>query len=705
MKHIAMRSPVHSDAAQRRIRHMLLLLIAFVWIMLIIGMYYTQIWIAIGGGWQRPRFHGDPTLPFLGEALRRTAVATGSAAILATSALLLGGWLSRRFGWSFNDRAEGIAVAAALGIGSFAYIGLALASVGLYQPWALHTAVIGAIGVGGWSWLRRSRPSVPIQNPIRHGRRTLIWQLCALAAIGSAFLAALAPESEYDAVWYHLAYPQRFLQAGTLIDDPTDYVSLYPWTWELWFGYGLAWGGPIAAKLLHFICLPLTALVTWSITRRFVPGASAWLAVALFATVPTVIWEASTAYIDLALALHVALLIYALLRYVEAEQRQWLWIAAFNGGMALATKHLALVVVGLACVGLALHGWRRQRRVWPALRPAIVLGSLSLLLPLPWYLRSYLASGNPVFPELYALFGAPPERWDAVTAAGLQRFLDRFGLPRTPLNQVLLPWHVTMNADRYGGSLGPLFLLLLPLLALRRMRGAVPSLIAFVIVFVAVWASPLASFQLRFLVPITPLLAVLGAAAWARLAAIARSVAGRLGVRALTGGTALLLILHLPFFTALHERNRAGDQGWLVSVLHGLPLGVVLGGETEERYLSRTIRSYRAWQAINATTATDARVLTWGGGDDLYSERDRVWANATAMRPIAWAEAGHTDRVLRELRAHGITHLLVDRRPPPSPDAWRNYAVTEPATIARWYDEVYADQHYVVFALRKESRP
>lgn len=704
MKPIVARSDTRSHATQGRTRQALFALLATLWIILIIGRYYTQLWHALTSGWQLPRVYGDRSLPFLGEAVSRATIAVAGATILLCSALVLGAWLCRLFRWRFDDRAEAVPVAAALGIGSFAYIGLGLAAVGLYQPWTLRILVIVVL-VGCGIMLRRSRPSLWVQKPIRRDRSARIWQLCALAAVVCALIAALAPESEYDAVWYHLTYPQRFLQHGTLIDNPNDYVSLYPWTWELWFGYGLAWGGPITAKLLHFAGLPLATLVTWSMTRRFVPAASPWFAAALFASVPTVIWEASTAYIDLALTLHVALLIYTLLRYAEAQGRQWLLLAAFNGGMALATKHLALVVVGLACLGLALHGWREKHQLWPSLRPALVLGSLSLLLPLPWYLRSYMATGNPVFPELYGLFGAPPERWDAGSAAGLSGFLDRFGLPRTPLNQLLLPWHITMKADRYGGSLGPLFLLLLPLLPLRRWRGALPWLIAFVIGFVAVWASPLASFQLRFLIPIAPLLAVLGAVAWARLAAIVRRAAGRMAVQVLTSGTALLLILNLPFFTSLHERNRTADRAELVSVLRGLPLGVVLGGESADMYLSRTVRTYRAWQVISQTTAADARVLTWVGGDELYSQRDRVWANATAMRPIAWAPAGETDRVVRELRERGITHLLVDRRPPDSADAWSNYALTDATTITRWYDQLYGDERYVVFALREEPKP
>ena len=58
---------------------------------------------------------------------------------------------------------------------------------------------------------------------------------------------------------------------------------------------------------------------------------------------PLAIWEAGTAYIDLALACYVALSAYALTRCVETGRRTWLVLAALLMGTALAVKHLALL--------------------------------------------------------------------------------------------------------------------------------------------------------------------------------------------------------------------------------------------------------------------------------------------------------------------------------------------------------------------------
>lgn len=677
---------------------------ALSWLVIVVANYYTQLWSLLGGGTlERPHWHGDLWLPHILSAAQRATLGLLGAGVLVASAIVLGRTIGRIAGWRFDSWREDLPVAAALGIGVFTTLGLALAGVGLYTPPTLRAlAGLPLLVWLGWRLTHGSRTiRIPDRLP-RLSRSDRVWIGCTLLALGCALIAALAPEREYDALWYHLAYPQRYLQQGRLVDLPDDYVSLYPMTWELWFGYGLALGGQTAATLLHFACLPLTALVTYQLARRFVPGASAWLAVALLSTTPTVIWEASTAYVDLALALHVTLALYSLLRYDQSGRRQWLLIAALNLGLALATKHLALVVLGLACVGLTVGQWRRERDLWRALRPALALGLLSLLLPLPWYLRSWLAAHNPVFPELYWLFGAPPERWDAVTDRGLQGFLDQFGRERTLRNLLTLPWHVTMHASAYHGLLGPLFLLLLPGLWLRRWRRGLGWLLLFVLGFGLVWASPLASFQLRFLVPIVPALACLAAASFARLHALLRRGVHRRAPPLLMGTTALLLVLNLPPFTALHERDRVGWQGWINSTLHGLPIEVVVGGESREGYLGRMVPSFRVWRAAERLLSPDARVLTWSGGDEFYTRLDRVWINATALRPTAWAGPQATETALHGLRAHGITHLIIDQATLAGENG-HTAALTRPDLRDRWYETLYSDKFYHLYRIRWEA--
>lgn len=646
-------------------------------------------------------------LPAFQEASLRAIQGFWGAGLVLLAAQFLGMGLFRCLRWQFDDQREALLYQLSTGLGGIAYLSAGLAGLRLYYTSTVQILIaIGVlIGLGtvGWHWGKRGwqQPNQVERIAVSFRRRSgdRLWQAIVLLTIAIALIGALAPEQEYDALWYHLGLPKIWLQQGYLVDLPTDFISLYPMTWELIFGAGLAMGGQIGAKLLHFACLPLTALLVYQLTGRFVPRASPWLAVALFVTIPIVFWEATTTYIDLALALHVGLVIYALLRD-ENRRWQWLLLAALHLGFALATKHLALFVLALTAIGLALKLWWQERDLRSVILPVLVLCGLSLLLPLPWYVRSWLASGNPVFPELFEIFGAPPDRWDAVTEAGLSNFLAEFGRPRTLPNLLTLPWDMTVHAADYSGTLGPLLLLLLPALFLRRrLNSAILWLLAFVGLFLALWASPFSSFQMRFLVPITPFLAVLAATATAQLGTLLNSLSHR-GKRCLYAGLTILLSLNLPPFIQFHEGDRVQWQGWINHAMHQIPFAVVMGQQSQTDYLKKAVPSYLAWQYINTHLPANARILSFSSGDHFYSDRDRIWSYAAIVRSVMRSTtAEQAPKAFQLLRQLGVSHILFDKREL-NQDEIKKLVIAQPSTIAQKYILEYEDDRFILYRIR-----
>jgi hypothetical protein len=601
-------------------------------------------------------------LPSLGEASARFIVAVVGASLTAGATLAIGALVLRALKCRFTSSSEHLAFAAVSGVPVISCASLVVAALGIYRP--LSVALLIAAGcAAGIPAARRTGRRLAAVGALRATRQSAPLGALIVVALGYGLVAALAPEKEYDALWYHLNLPRLWLAAGHPVDLLEEYVSLYPLTWELFFGAGMTLGGPVAAKLLHFACLPVLCVIVWHASRRYLPGASAAAAVALLVTSPTLLWESSTAYVDLALTLHVAAACYALARYAEESDRGWGAISALQFGAAAATKHLGAVATTVA-LGLYLTSaiGRKDARQ-QVFRRVVAIAFVAALIPSPWYVRSWLASGNPVFPEMYRVFGASPEaRWDDATEHGLATFKARFGNGRSIRDLVALPWDVTVHGARFGGALGPLFLILVPaLLTARRVPRAVPWLAAGVVVYVAIWASPLSSFQLRFLMPIVPPLALLGAASLETLSTGA-AASIRQGGRIVTTAVFGLAIINLPPFTRFHEADRVGWNGWLTHVLREAPLPVVIGRESQRAYLRREVPSYEAWQWINAHLPAEARVLTTTGGDQLYAQRARVPFEATIARPAVWRDEDELDAAVTALRGLGITHVLFDRR-------------------------------------------
>jgi hypothetical protein len=605
-------------------------------------------------------------LVFWREALARAAwAAIGAGAVLAAGGGL-GAVVMPHFDAMLSGVFERALVRLALGLALLSWICLALAEVRAYRPLPLITVLVIGLVFGLSAAIRRMRGSLTAaRDSLRrhvHGVDVL-YLVCAVAAIAFAFAGALAPETEYDALWYHLWLPHQWLQAGRPVDRVDEYVSLYPLHWELLYGAAMTMGGPIAAKLLHFACLPLTAGTAALLTRRISAGSSPWLAAALTVCTPIVIWEATTAYIDLALAWYVALAAYSAFRFHASRDRRWLFLCAVFIGVAMSIKHLGLIALAVACVLVALAQWAAGRSVGHALMTGFAVIAIALLPALPWYARAFARSGNPVFPDLYGVFGAKPaERWSVDAERGLDAFKAHFGPERTLTSIATLPWDATVHAARYGGTLGPLFLIFVPLAVAvpAPSRRRVAMVAAACAMYAAVWASPVSSFQMRFLVPLVPLLAVLAAVGISGVQRAARSSGA---VRLVSAVVGVFLVVNLPPFIRWHEPDRSGWDGWLTHVMRVTPAPVVLGAESQAAYLGRMVRSYKAWRFIDGHLPADARVLTFPGGDHLYATRDRVSADAAVARPMTWgALGGQEAAVLHAAAKSRVTHVLFDTR-------------------------------------------
>jgi hypothetical protein len=125
----------------------------------------------------------------------------------------------------------------------------------------------------------------------------------------------------------------------------------------------------------------------------------------------------------------------------------------------------------------------------------------------------------------------------------------------------------------------------------------------------------------------------------------------------------VLLLTNLPPAIEWHERDRVGWSGWLTHVIRGLPLGVVVGVERENDYLARVVPSYRAWHFIDTMLPASSRVLSFSGGDNLYSDRSRIPSDAIVAHEATWGtEAGDERVAVRALIDLGVTHVLFDKR-------------------------------------------
>lgn len=565
-------------------------------------------------------------------------------AVMGVTAYGLGRPLLVRANVCRDDPWEETVWSLALGLVTVGLVAGALGACGLwYGPLIVVLTAAGCCWgltevAQAWFWheFRRLEPRepdwfAPAERPLEPPRwLTRVAGLLAAAAVVFSLLSALAPPTAGDALCYHLELPKRFLQQHALVFSVDQENGTYPLLVELWFLWGLALEGPVAAQLITWGLGVLWALATVVLATPVVTRPWAWMAGVLVLAVPGATNQMTAPLNDGALALCCTLAWAGWQQAVRTRRPVWFAIAGAMLGAAWSIKYSALVY-SLAAAGVIGGLWLTHRvsgRL--VLRGAVLALGVALLVGGGWYLRALWHRGNPVYP-----FGSVQAAADPGHVPANKRPL-KFRVE----DLIAAPWLLTMWPEEFGGrghQLGPWPLVLLPALVLcRRLRGLGP-LLALAGLYALAWYA--LRQNVRFLLPVVPPLAV--AAVW--------------------------LVIELRRFPRLPQAILAGALALATGVGFLAPLrravddvGVAVGWESREAYLRRMEPTFSAAQMAN-------QLLLGAGGMRLLSQDYRsFYFDCPVTREVIYRGQTQYDQSVRNagqlatrLRRDGFTHLLV----------------------------------------------
>ncbi len=447
----------------------------------------------------------------------------------------------------------------------------------------------------------------------------------ALSAVAAPFLLALlplclTPPVDYDGLAYHLAAPKRWLELGAIRHLPTQINTEWPMGFEMLFLLLLPTAGPLACKPLVWLVTLLTAAATYGLGARVANrtvGAVAAALLALYLSPENI----NTTSIEIPLAYFTVCSALALAGWRQtqngARRRAWFCLAVFLAGMACCVKLNGLLCASiLAGVVFCLTPSPQtplRRLKTPAL---FLLGAI--LCAFPWYLRTWIDTGNPIYPFLYGLLGG--QDWNGHAGQVLTLYFRIFNLPGTTVGERLAVWHrhlLRLTAATLVGTAVP---------SPSWVRGMLAASGVFVLAQLA------ASDQSRFCLPAAPFVA-LGVAWW-----IVR-LAGRWPPL----GWCLVVIAAV---TTLPGALRLGANA-APSVFRLTPSG-----------RSEYPESYAAYGWANLHLPRDARVLMGMTACPYFLQRDAYWSDAIMQQQIRYANLTTFEAGLRHYR---IGYLMLDR--------------------------------------------
>lgn len=571
--------------------------------------------------------------------------------LLVAGMLLLGfGLGSRVMRWLGigSDGADGVAYASALGLGGVAYAVLVLGWVGLYRAPVFLVGLVGvAIAVRRDMLAGLRVVPATVRSVLLAARHAgllskLVGTLLLLAA-SQAVLGALTPPHHWDPLAYHLAVPQRYLWLGRIPPRGIPGVewSNLPFTAELLYGIGLAFGSAVFGQLLHVAFAGLTGLALWGATRRHFDHHTAWLALAIFAGTPLVVVWARVANTDLALSCFLFLAVTAALRATNERSRgpdignRWLVLAGVFAGLALGSKYQAATAVVPLGLLVLWDAYRAGRSPGATARAGLSFGVAAALVAAPWYVKNLVALGNPVWPLLFGGRDFGPAKLEL-----MNYWLRGMTLsPRTPVGYAFLPIRMYTRGDLEQPfvTLSPL-VILAPLALLRARRREVTYMLVVSAAFTLAWAF---GFQeLRYLLPICAPLSL--ATAVALRGAAQRRFFGSLVPVGVLGATLLGL--------SLIVRHTGADR----------PFPFLFGTESEDAYLRASYTaapSYRATTYLNSVAGPADKVLMFNEAGLFYAKFPAVPDQLNLNLILFTAANKDPAAALAALRASGVRYI------------------------------------------------
>ncbi|MHB8901739.1 MAG: hypothetical protein ACYC6Y_23535 [Thermoguttaceae bacterium] len=487
-------------------------------------------------------------------------------------------------------------------------------------------------------------PRPPIRRPTT--RSELVLAALAVAAALLSLAPALCPPSGWDELVYHEVLPRRWLAAG----HPAFYLDLpysgFPSMGEILFWLAAPIEDVIAPRLLSWTCWMLALLCLYRLLRSFLRPAPAAILTMLFPLSETGLLVAENCYVETILMMNVAAMLLAgisLRREGIAGSWRLLVILGVLAGGSAAVKLTGVAAVLVPCLWFGHAAWRRRADRPAVLRSLAFCLLTALIVAFPFYLRPWLATGNPFYPYFAPWFTSDP----AVLEMSRHHHLiggATFGL-RGFSSLLTAPWLLAFSSEVFDGRFGwqLLGLLVLAALAVASLRRRRFRLAALWPAAVAAWFYLFWFFtaqQARFALPAVLALAVLAAA-------------GLHGLR----GRRRQLVLAAMVVASL------ASVPWPRAGYYWYSLLAATGGVTRADYVhNMTDRAYLPLvQAIEARTPRNARILLLFEHRQFYIPRNCVIGTPLFQQgpftpPDRYASPA---QIVDVLRREQITHVVL----------------------------------------------
>lgn len=510
-----------------------------------------------------------------------------------------------------------------------------------------------------------------------------------ISVLGFIYITGtLSPEVFYDSLVYHLGAANQYVQHGRLIYFQNEIHANMPIAMSQFYTFLLLFGNEISAKLFHMFTGVLVLFAIISFSKRFFNKRVGLMAGLAFLSIPLIARNSWSAAADMGLTCFTFLYFYAFFIWLKKRpvSRHILILSGILAGFTMTIKYTA--VFGLVSLIMVMIIFFLQNKKRNLIKNLFVFSGTAFIILLPWLIKNWIMTGDPLFPYLAAYMG------------GDQGYLEFIKVTREYFSGIIdfifHPWTLTMTGKTGNSFIGPLFLMFLPIiLFIKSHHRRIKYFKFFALCF---WVLCILSTRmLRFYSPAFPIISILIAAG------IIYQVPHRTFRRS----------LYLVFLTGVMI-----NMFWTFNFAYQLQGWRVLNGDlSKKKYLLQDHSGYHnlyyhGADFINQKTDPDSKILLIGEARSYYIER-KVFVNSVFDENpvVAWTRESETvEDLTRKFREHGITHVMFNMKELMRFQKQYNifrWSQEERALFNRFselvFEKVYEHDHIIIYHVKYES--
>jgi len=337
----------------------------------------------------------------------------------------------------------------------------------------------------------------------------LIFFISVLAILN--LFAALAPVTGVDELIYRVANASTYLKEQGFVYIPSNFSHQQPQLVMMLQMWGMSLGSDSASQVIQWAMGVIFILSVIDFARRFMPFTVALAIGIIIYCASDVVVLSARAVPDLANSVFLFLSFTALKLWLDTKNDRWLLLIGLLAGFFAAGSRLTGAYGAIALtVCIIIYGLRdKQIDPFRAITSGMLVAGIAFLMVLPWLIKAFVMTGNPVWPFLFDVFGA--KDFTQASAAYLSGTESRvLGGSITSLQWIISsPWDLTFNPHNFrSGVYGPFILASIPAMFVTGLNDQLRKYVLIALISCAIWYFSFP--RLRSLIPIISLLTVAG---------------------------------------------------------------------------------------------------------------------------------------------------------------------------------------------------